>query len=148
MSDEFMRTRAGNSRKQEIPYSMFQNGAVPDFEDMADVCLIAARAWTCERKVADTPSHLDQVFASNLRVGLPGDAVIRKKEVDLLIVDDLPAHHVDGRLANDLDVLGGIRIGHDFFLECIFTHVIRSGDVVQRDKPRSVSNDTDRDGFA
>ncbi len=50
------------------------------------------------------------MFAGNLGISLPADAVVAEKAVDFGVVDGLSAHHVNGRFADDLDIKRGI--GH------------------------------------
>src|SRR6516165_8086127 len=89
---------------------------MPDLEDVADIRLVASRPRFCEGHIADAPCRLDEVFTGDFGIGMPADAVIAEEALDFRIVDGLPAQDVNGRLANDLDVVGGIEIGHAFVL--------------------------------
>ena len=71
-----------------------------NFQNVLQVCLIAAWPRLGERHIANTPGDLGQVLAGNLGVGLPGNAVILKKAFQLGVSDGLPAHQIDGRLTN------------------------------------------------
>src|SRR5260370_11213944 len=96
---------------------MFEDRPMADVENMAYVRLVSAGPGLGERHIAAASRGLDEVLAGDFGVGLPADAVIAEEAVDLRIVDSLPAHDIDGRLANDLDIFGGIEIGHAFFLD-------------------------------
>ena len=79
MSNQFMRQRSRNAGEEQIPDRVLKDGAMPDFEDMAEVRLVAAGPRLGERHIADASGGLDQMFAGDFGVGLPGDAMIGKK---------------------------------------------------------------------
>src|SRR5207248_3550634 len=66
-----------------------------------------------ERHIADPARDLNQMLAGHFGIGLPCDAMIGKELVQHRFIDELPAHQVDRRLADDLDVLRGVGRRHE-----------------------------------
>src|SRR5262249_8748734 len=56
--------------------------------------------------------NLRQMFSGHFRIRLPAYAMIRQEAIQLGFIDDLPAHEVDRRLADDANVRGWIELGH------------------------------------
>ena len=69
--DQFVRQAAADAGEEQVEHRVFQHGAVADFEDMADVGLVASGPRLGERHVADAPGRLDQLLAGDLGVGRP-----------------------------------------------------------------------------
>ena len=82
---------------------MFEDAAVADFLDVAEVHGIAARPRPGKAHVTDTSGCLCKHFRGNFGVGLPTDAVIGQKAIEFGIVDNLPAQQIDGRFAQNAD---------------------------------------------
>ena len=83
-----------------------------DFENVVEVRLVAAGARPGEAHVTNASGHLHQLLAGHFRVGLPADAVIGEEAIQLGGVHHLPADEIDGRLAEDANVLGGVESVH------------------------------------
>ena len=107
-----MRQGTTNADEYEVPDGVLQHRAVTHFQDMFEIGLVAARTRLGERHVTDAPCRFRQAFRGNLRVRFPRDAVVLEKPIQLGIIHDLPAEQINGRLADDANVLGGIESGH------------------------------------
>src|SRR5262245_17472655 len=113
MADQLVRQRAADACEQEVPRRVLEDRAMADLEDMVDVGLVAAGPRLGEAHVADAAGRLDQVLAGDLGIGLPAHPVIRQEAVELDAVHDLSADEVDGRLADDADVLAWVTRFHE-----------------------------------
>src|SRR5260370_42710291 len=93
---------AADSGEQQVKYGMFEHRAVPDFEQMADIGLIAARAWALKRHVTDAPGGFDQFFAGDLGVRRPiADIMIRQEIGQRLFDSALATPEIEAPLAGD-----------------------------------------------
>ena len=108
VANQFVRQRSADAGEDEVPDGVLQHRAVADFEDVAEVRLVAAGPRLGERHVADSAGDLGQLLGRDLGVGLPADAMVGQEPVDDRVIHDLLADQVDGRLADDADVLARI----------------------------------------
>ena len=104
--------------ENEVPDRVFEDRAVADFENVVQVRLVAAGPRSGERHVTDAPRHLDQLLAGDFGVGLPADAVVGEEAIELGSVHGLPADQVNGRLAEDANVFGGVERVHGARSRC------------------------------
>lgn len=102
MANQFVGHSPVDAGEDEVPDAMFEDGAMPDFEDVLQVRFIAARPWFRKAHVADTTSHFAQFFTSDLTIRRPGrDVVIGQKAIQFCRRDRLPANKVNGGIAQD-----------------------------------------------
>jgi hypothetical protein len=84
---------------------------MPDLKNVVEVGPIASGPRAGETHVTDPPRGLAEVFAGDFGVCLPCDPVVGKEAVHLVLADDLPAHEIDARLADDAYVPGRLEHG-------------------------------------
>src|SRR5262245_20441128 len=97
--------------EDEVPDGVLQHGAVADFPDVVQVRRIPARPGAREAHIAKAPGNLGQTLPRDLRVRLPGHAVVGEEPLQLRLINRLPADEVDGRLVEDADFQAGDRGG-------------------------------------
>ena len=117
MANQFMRAVRANTGEKEVPHRMFEHRAMANLENVAEVRLVAARPGLGERHIANATRGLHRCSPATSVSVCQADAVIGQEAVEFRVVDGLPAHDVDGRLTDDLDIASGNRVGHAFFLE-------------------------------
>jgi hypothetical protein len=107
MADELVRARTANAGENEVPYRMFEDGSMADFEYMAEVRFVAARPRFGERHIADAASDFGEIFTGDVGIAFPGgDLMVGEEAIDLGVVGGLAADKVYRRLAENADVGG------------------------------------------
>src|SRR5437762_4455685 len=99
-----MRERSTDADENEVPDRVLQHRAVAHFEKVAQISLVASRPRPQERHITESSRNLHQAFAGHLGIGLPRDAVVCQKAVQLRLRDELPSHEVDGGRTNNTDL--------------------------------------------
>src|SRR5262249_23761627 len=113
MADQLVSTRATDTRKNKVPNRVFQNRAVTDLEQVPDIGLVAAGARPGKRHVTNPARDFNQFFGGNLRIGLPGNAVVGQETIQLGVIDRLATKQIDRGLAKDAQLRCRVERGHE-----------------------------------
>ena len=79
VADQFVGQGPADAGKDEVPDGVFEDRAVPDFEDVPDVSRVAAGPGFGEAHVTEFARPPRQMLAGDFGVGLPGDAWSARK---------------------------------------------------------------------